>query len=185
MVFAAFAALTFGTSAAFAETYVGVGIAQNQTSIENFDLADGTALDVTVGQSIELPVVGDVRVEGSVARLTSETNIVGLTLNTEAYEYSASAFYDLPVPADWSVRPYVGGGFNWTDGEADVLFTSIDVSGPGYSLGAGARTRLSDNATLDVGVRFNRKDLELEAFGSSVDVDEEETRLRAAVNFAL
>lgn len=181
---AAVAAALFAVPAAVAETYVGVGIAQNQTEVEGFDLADGTALDVTVGTGVA--VAGqNFRVEGSVARLTSDTDILGLNLNVEAVEVSAAALYDIPVPADWSVRPYAGFGVNYTQGEADLFFTSFDVSGPGYDVRAGVRTQLTDRITADLGVRFGRKDLELEAFGTTIDIDEEETRLRAGFSVAL
>ena len=178
----AFAVAAFAAPAAFADTYVGVGVGTNLSAVESFDLDDGAALDVTVGTSVATPV-GDIRVEGQVARLSSDTDIVGLELNVNALEYSATAFYDIPVGTN--VRPYVGAGFSYTDGSADVLFTEIDATGYGYHLQGGFRTAVTDRVTADVGVRWAQKEIELSAFGSSADVDVEDVRLRVGFNVAL
>lgn len=178
-------AAAFAAPAAFADTYVGVGVAQNQTTVEGFDLSDGTALDVTVGTDVAFSGV-EFRVEGSLARVTSDTNILGLNLTTESNELSGAVLYDLPVPADWSVRPYVGVGANYTfNGEADVLFTTVDFDGYGYDLRAGFRAPITDRVTADVSIRQIEKNLELSAFGTSFDADAEETRLRVGFNVAL
>lgn len=179
----AFLATAFAAPAALADTYVGVGVAQNQASVEGFDLSDGTALDVTVGTGAQLEGF-DFRIEGSLARVTSETSLLGLNLSTESTELSGAVLYDLPV--DWAVRPYVGVGANYTfNGEADVLFTTVDFEGFGYDLRAGFRAPITDRVTADVSVRQIEKDLELSAFGSSFDADVEETRLRVGFNVAL
>lgn len=179
----AFVAVALAAPAAFADNYVGVGIAQTQTSVEGFDLNEGTALDLTVGTEVVAPVVGALRVEGSVASLSSDTNIVGLNLGVDALEYSVSVFYDLPVGTN--IRPYVGGGFNYTDGEADVLFTTVDASGFGYQLQGGFRAALTDTVTADVGVRWSERELDLEVYGSEFDASVEDLRLRVGFNVAL
>jgi opacity protein-like surface antigen len=129
---AAIAALAMAGNAN-AETYVGVGLSQELTSVEGFNLDDGTGLDVTLGlDAANLPL----RFEGRVARINNDTDVFGLEVGVNAIQYSADAYLD--VDMGWDVTPYVGGGVSYTDGEVDVLFSYFLGLNREHALEAGA-----------------------------------------------
>lgn len=173
---AAIAALALASNAS-AETYVGVGLSQEITSVEGFNLDDGTGLDVTLGlDAANLPL----RFEGRVARINNDTDVLGLEVGVNALQYSADAYLDIDM--GWDVTPYVGGGVSYTDGEVDVLFTEVDASGWGWNVATGARASLTNNLTVDAGVRYGQSELDADFVGN---VDVEQTQLRVGLNYSL
>ena len=173
---AAIAALALASNAS-AETYVGVGVSQELTDVEGFSLDDGTGLDVTLGvDAANLPV----RLEGRVARINNDTNVLGFPIGVDALQYSGDAYLDLDL--GWNVTPYVGGGVTYTDGEVDALFTQVDASGWGWNVAGGVRAPLTESLTVDAGVRYGQSTLDVDFLG---DVDVEQTQLRVGLNYAL
>lgn len=74
--------------------------------------------------------------------------------NTRTFALSGNVVVTLPQRwTEYSLRPYVSGGFGWMNANAPDVFNvfPLDVNLPGYNIGAGAVGFLSS----DTGVRFD------------------------------
>ena len=176
-MFAAIAAAAMAfAGVASADTYVGVGASTSITDVGSFSLDDGMNLDVVAGTDVD----GILRVEGRAARLNQDTNLFGATVQVSAIQLGADAFVDIGTGT--RVTPYVGAGFQYTDGQAGLLGSNIDFNGWGYNAQVGARVKLTESVSLDAGVRYGVNELNADVFG---DFDATQTELRVGVDVAL
>ena len=129
-------------------------------AVSGINLNDDAAYGGAIGSS-----VGPVRVEAGIDRLSA--NLDGV-IQAHALDYSASAFFDLPLSDATSV--FAGGGVDYLQAEAKVIYGgSVSASGYGYHFGGGVSHRIAEHMIAQVEWR-RVKASNLSINGSDVDL---------------
>ena len=71
---------------------------------------------------------------------------------------------DIGIRRFWgknNVRPYLGGGVSFVDGEIEIGNVSFDDSATGTWFDAGVRFALGNHFSLGIGLRVSRADIDL------------------------
>lgn len=151
--------------------YAKASVGQSSIDVSGLTLDDEMAYGAAVGTGL-----GPLRIEGGVSRLSGD--FAGV-VQADALDYRATAYLDLKVGDNASI--FGGAGIDYIDGEANVGFGSVDVSGEGYHWALGGAYRLSERMIGEV--QFRRVEAEM---GSSFgDFDASADEITMGVRFRL
>lgn len=175
---ATLAALLFAPASAYADGLYGKaegGVGFSGT-LDDSGLSADLETGYQLGGAIGYAYPSGLRLEGELAYTKNDIDTQGLGVDADVSAVAgfANVYYDF---GKGKVRPFVGAGIGYAQGEASASaggFTlSTDGSGVAYQLRAGVSFATSENVAWDIGYRYisaDIEDTEAEIHGATVGV---------------